>query len=153
VQQKHGSSEHGMKLVHYWAQMTSLGTQNAQSRQKVIKRHMIIPHRKHEIWYDLMKGWVPNLPRGRGKSIGGDLNVDDKGSEQNIELLHWLHHCFIGYQFIWNELTSPRRLIPKRVIENPSKNSEEHKWIAEEWLTIELGVLQTDMMVKLFLID
>jgi hypothetical protein len=31
---------------------------------------------------------VPNLPRGRGKSIGGDLNVDDKGSEQNIKLLH-----------------------------------------------------------------
>jgi hypothetical protein len=41
----------------------------------------------------------PNLPRGMGKSIGGDLDVDDEGSEQ-----HWfkpvqsLHHGFVGYQ-------------------------------------------------------
>jgi hypothetical protein len=24
---------------------------------------------------------VPNLPRGRGKLIGGDLDIDDEGSE------------------------------------------------------------------------
>jgi hypothetical protein len=29
----------------------------------------------------------PDLSRGRGKSIGGDLDVDDKGSEQNVEPL------------------------------------------------------------------
>jgi hypothetical protein len=29
----------------------------------------------------IMRGWGPNLLRGRGKSIGGDLDVDDEGSE------------------------------------------------------------------------
>jgi hypothetical protein len=34
-----------------------------------------------------------------GKSIGGDLNVDDKGSEQRrFEPVQSLHHGFIGYQ-------------------------------------------------------
>jgi hypothetical protein len=40
----------------------------------------------------------PDLLRGRGKSIGGDLNVDDEGSEQNFEPLQSLHHCSVGYQ-------------------------------------------------------
>jgi hypothetical protein len=30
----------------------------------------------------------PDLPRGRGKLIGGDLNIDDKGSEKPLILLH-----------------------------------------------------------------
>jgi hypothetical protein len=34
----------------------------------------------------------PDLPRGRGKSIGEDLNVDNEGSEQNFEPLQSLHH-------------------------------------------------------------
>jgi hypothetical protein len=42
----------------------------------------------------------PNLLRGRGKSIGGDLDVDDEGSEQNVEPLQSLYHCSIGYQFV-----------------------------------------------------
>jgi hypothetical protein len=29
----------------------------------------------------------PNLPRGRGKSIDGYLNVDEEGSEQNDQNL------------------------------------------------------------------
>jgi hypothetical protein len=42
---------------------------------------------------------TPDLLRGMGKSIGGDLDVDDEGSEQ-----HWfkpvqsLHHDSVGYQ-------------------------------------------------------
>jgi hypothetical protein len=35
---------------------------------------------------------VPDLLRGRGRSIGGDLDVDDEGSEQNFEPLQSLHH-------------------------------------------------------------
>jgi hypothetical protein len=36
-----------------------------------------------------------------GKSIGGDLNVDDKGSEQRrFEPVQSLHHGFIGYQSV-----------------------------------------------------
>jgi hypothetical protein len=41
----------------------------------------------------------PDLPRGMGKSIGGDLNVDDEGSEQHrLEPVQSLHHDSIDYQ-------------------------------------------------------
>jgi hypothetical protein len=41
----------------------------------------------------------PDLPRGMGKSIGGDLDVDDEGSEQRqIEPVQSVHHGFMGYQ-------------------------------------------------------
>jgi hypothetical protein len=41
----------------------------------------------------------PNLPRGTGKLIGGDLDVDDEGSEQRrFEPVQSLHHGSIGYQ-------------------------------------------------------
>jgi hypothetical protein len=39
----------------------------------------------------------PDLPRG--KSIGGDLDVDDEGSEQRrFEPVQSLHHGSVGYQ-------------------------------------------------------
>jgi hypothetical protein len=69
-----------------------------------------------------MRGWGPDLPRLRGKSIGGDLDVDDEGSEQNFEPLQSLHQCSIGYQFVKQELTSPRRLILASSIRKTSKN-------------------------------
>jgi hypothetical protein len=41
----------------------------------------------------------PDLPRGTGKSIDGDLSVDDEGSEQcRFKLVQSLHHGSIGYQ-------------------------------------------------------
>jgi hypothetical protein len=41
----------------------------------------------------------PDLPRGTGKSIGGDLNVDNEGSEQlRFEPMESLHHDSVGYQ-------------------------------------------------------
>jgi hypothetical protein len=41
----------------------------------------------------------PDLPRGTGKSIGGDLNVDDEDSEQHwFEPVQSLHHGSVGYQ-------------------------------------------------------
>jgi hypothetical protein len=41
----------------------------------------------------------PDLPRGTGKSIGGDLDVDDEGSEQRrFEPEQSLHHGSVGYQ-------------------------------------------------------
>jgi hypothetical protein len=41
----------------------------------------------------------PNLPRGMGKSIGGDLDIDDEGSEQRrFEPVQSLHYGSIGYQ-------------------------------------------------------
>jgi hypothetical protein len=41
---------------------------------------------------------VPNLPRGRGWSIGGDLDVGEEGSEQIIVTLQLIHHDSIDYQ-------------------------------------------------------
>jgi hypothetical protein len=69
-----------------------------------------------------MRWLVPDLPRGRGKSIGGDLDIDDKGSEQNFKPLQSLHHCSVSYQSLRHELTSPKRLVPANAIENTSKN-------------------------------
>jgi hypothetical protein len=41
----------------------------------------------------------PDLPRGTGKSIGGDLDVDDEGSKQHqFEPVQSLHHDSVGYQ-------------------------------------------------------
>jgi hypothetical protein len=72
-----------------------------------------------------MRRLGPNLPRGTGKSIDGDLDIDEEGSEQNFEPLLSLHHYTVGYQSVQHELTSPRRLIPSSAIENPSKNEED----------------------------
>jgi hypothetical protein len=41
------------------------------------------------------------LLRGTGKSIGGDLDVDDEGSEQRrFEPVQSLHHGSVGYQTV-----------------------------------------------------
>jgi hypothetical protein len=41
----------------------------------------------------------PDLPRGTGKSIGGDLDVDDEGSKQcRFEPVQSLHHDSVGYE-------------------------------------------------------
>jgi hypothetical protein len=41
----------------------------------------------------------PDLLRGTGKSIVGDLNIDDEGSEQRrFEPVQSLHHVSVGYQ-------------------------------------------------------
>jgi hypothetical protein len=41
----------------------------------------------------------PDLPRGTDQSIGGDLDIDDEGSEQRrFEPVQSLHHVSIGYQ-------------------------------------------------------
>jgi hypothetical protein len=41
----------------------------------------------------------PDLPRGTGKLIGGDLDVDDEGFEQRrFEPMQSLHHGSVGYQ-------------------------------------------------------
>jgi hypothetical protein len=40
-----------------------------------------------------------DLPRGTSKLIGGDLDVDDEGSEQRrFKPVQLLHHGSVGYQ-------------------------------------------------------
>jgi hypothetical protein len=51
---------------------------------------------KHD---DVDSRMSPDLPRGMGKSIGGDLDIDDEGSEQcRFKPVQSLHHGSIGYQ-------------------------------------------------------
>jgi hypothetical protein len=52
----------------------------------------------------------PNLPRGTGKLIGGDLNVDDEGSEQRrFEPMQLLHHGFVGYQLVRTRISLAKK--------------------------------------------
>jgi hypothetical protein len=47
----------------------------------------------------------PDLPSGTGKSIGGDLDVDDEGSEQRrFKPVQSLHHGSIGYQLMHTQI-------------------------------------------------
>jgi hypothetical protein len=47
---------------------------------------------------------VPDLLRGRGRSIGGDLDVGEEGSEQTIVTLQSLHHGSVCYQHVWTRV-------------------------------------------------
>jgi hypothetical protein len=47
----------------------------------------------------------PDFPRGTGKSIGGDLNVDDEGSEQRcFKPVQSLYHGSVGYQPVHTQI-------------------------------------------------
>jgi hypothetical protein len=41
---------------------------------------------------------APDLLRERGRSISGDLDLGEQGSEQTIVTLQSLHHDYVGYQ-------------------------------------------------------
>jgi hypothetical protein len=68
----------------------------------------------------------PDLPIGMGKSIGGDLDVDDEGSEQR-QFQPYSHYTTapLVTNSCTQELVSPRRLCPCKRIENTSKNRKE----------------------------
>jgi hypothetical protein len=44
------------------------------------------------------EGLVPDLLRGRGRLVGGDLDIGEEGSEHTIVTLQSLHHGSVGYQ-------------------------------------------------------
>jgi hypothetical protein len=68
---------------------------------------------------------VPDLPRGRGRSISGDLDIDEEGSEQMIVTLQSLHHGSVGYQHAHTRVGLTKRLILASAIKNTSKNRKE----------------------------
>jgi hypothetical protein len=47
---------------------------------------------------------VSDLPRGRGRSVGGDLDIGEVGSEQIIVTLQSLHHGSVGYQHVCTQV-------------------------------------------------
>jgi hypothetical protein len=55
---------------------------------------------------------VPNLPRGRGKLIGGDLDGGEEGSEQMIVTLQSLYHNSIDYQHMRTRLGLTKKAYP-----------------------------------------
>jgi hypothetical protein len=53
-----------------------------------------------------------DLPRGTGKLIGGDLDVDDKGSEQRrFKPVQSLHHGSIGYQPVCTQIGLAKKVM------------------------------------------
>jgi hypothetical protein len=55
---------------------------------------------------------VLDLSRGRGRSIGGDLDVGKEGSEQTIVTLQSLHHSSIGYQHVRTRVGFTKKAYP-----------------------------------------
>jgi hypothetical protein len=87
---------------------------------------------------------VPNLPRGRGKSIGGDLNIGEEGSEQTIITSQSLHHDSIGCQHVRTQVGLTKKAIflqmQPRTQARTGKNATK---LADEWIAHKCGVLQT----------
>jgi hypothetical protein len=54
----------------------------------------------------------PDLLRGRGKLIGGDLDIDDEGSKHNINPLQSLHHNSVGYQSMHTRIDLTKKANP-----------------------------------------
>jgi hypothetical protein len=60
--------------------------------------------------------WVLIFWEVRGKSIGGDLDVDDEGSEQRrFESVQSLHHGSIGYQPVRTRIGLAKKAISLQV--------------------------------------
>jgi hypothetical protein len=56
------------------------------------------------------------LLRGTGKSIGGDLNVDDEGSKQRrFEPVQSLHHTTVGYQPMHRQIDLTKKPMSQQV--------------------------------------
>jgi hypothetical protein len=47
---------------------------------------------------------VPDLLRGRDRSVGGDLDVGEDDYEQMIVILQSLHYDFVGYQHVHTQV-------------------------------------------------
>jgi hypothetical protein len=58
----------------------------------------------------------PDLPRGTSKSIGGDLDVDDEGSEQRrFEPIQSLRHGSVGYQPVHTRIGLTKKALSLQV--------------------------------------
>jgi hypothetical protein len=55
---------------------------------------------------------VLDLPWGRGRSIGWDLDVGEEGSKQAIVTLQSLHHDFVGYQHVSTRVDLAKKAYP-----------------------------------------
>jgi hypothetical protein len=58
------------------------------------------------------EGLVLDLLRSQGRSIGGDLDVGEEGSEQMIVTLQSLRHNSIGYQHMCTRVGLAKKAYP-----------------------------------------
>jgi hypothetical protein len=73
----------------------------------------------------------PDLSRGTGKSIGGDLDVDDKGSEQHrFEHVQSLDHGSIGYQPMCTQIGLTKKAMS---LQENREQEQEQKRIISNW--------------------
>jgi hypothetical protein len=58
----------------------------------------------------------PDLSRGTGKSIDGDLDVNDEGSEQRrFEPVQSLHNGYVGYQLVCTRISLTKKAMSLQV--------------------------------------
>jgi hypothetical protein len=73
----------------------------------------------------------PDLPRGMGKSIGGDLDIDDEGSEQcRFEPEQSLHHGSVGYQPVHTRIGLAKKAMSLQA--NREHKQEQERTISNE---------------------
>jgi hypothetical protein len=71
----------------------------------------------------------PDLSRGTGMSIGGDLDVDDEGSEQHrFEPVQSLHHGSVGYQPVHTRIGLAKKAMSMHV--NREHKQEQERTIS-----------------------
>jgi hypothetical protein len=67
----------------------------------------------------------PDLPRGTGRSIGGDLDIDDEGSEQRqFEPMQLLHHGSVGYQSVCTQIGLAKKAMSLKANREHKKEQE-----------------------------
>jgi hypothetical protein len=72
-------------------------------------------------------GWVLIFREVRGKSIGGDLNVDDEGSEQRrFEPVQSLHHASVGYQPVRTRIGLTKKAMSLQVNQEHKQEQEKN---------------------------
>jgi hypothetical protein len=71
--------------------------------------------KKYKEW-KMIVGWIPIFREVRGKSIGGDLYIDDEGFEQRqFEPVQSLHHGSIGYQHVHTRIGLAKKAMSLQV--------------------------------------
>jgi hypothetical protein len=87
---------------------------------------------------------VPDLLHGRGRSIGGDLDVGEEGSESTIITLQSLHHDSVGYQHVRTRIDLAKNAYPYKCNREQKQEQERVQLnLQMNVLAHEYGALQT----------
>jgi hypothetical protein len=87
---------------------------------------------------------VPDLTRGWGRSIGGDLDVGEEGSDQTIVILQSLHHGSVGYQHVRTQTgLAKKAMFLQMQLKTQARTRKNATKLTDESIAHECGVLQT----------